>query len=149
MKYYIVLEPISDTQPNSMFARPMDYDAESIYKKMISEKTIKLFENEQQAIDYVVSVSKVARPPKASGKIAPLITAELEEKISAPLTTTKCMVLDGQPHVEKCNPISIDISYYEVPGNSIPRKALIKAEFKVGKLQSIDMVERQKGCTIS
>lgn len=142
MKYYIVLNAVNNTDRNSLFARPKTFTRDEILKQYRAEDNLKVFQDYQQAVDFARAFSHNARPPKAGGATAAIVTAQLQDELEQPVNETKVLTLDGESGEEKCNLISVPVAYREVPRANIAESNLLKAEFVTRGNPSVDLTER-------
>lgn len=149
MKSYIVLDPISNTDPQSFFAKTRTFNREVIVTQLYQQTYAKVFIDEHQAFHHARSFSKKARPPKASGRIAPIIRCEeFEIPSNCELKEEFCLTHDADPDVTKTNMVGLFIQYFLVPTNIIAEDALLQCFFPKESFPTVNLRRQFLSCQI-
>jgi hypothetical protein len=162
MKCYVLLPPVVspalpsfiETLRNTKISY-QSYDRSDVLRLLNKEVTVKLFMDENIAIEYAKSLSKPTRRPEVSGTAIPVLTVDLNDDEMAALKSVqlikdKYMGFDGDPHIEKVNPVSVKIECYEVAKDTIRQDALIKAAFcgEGCQIKELDLRPAKISCLI-
>jgi hypothetical protein len=162
MKCYALLSPVvSPALPSFVESLRntkisyQGYDRSDVLRLLNKEVTVKLFMDENVATDYAKSLSKPTRRPEVSGTAIPVLTIDLnDDEIAAvkksELIKDKHMGFDGDPQVEKVNPVPVKIEYYVVAKETIRNESLIKSAFCGDgcQIKDLDLRPAKTSCLI-
>lgn len=141
MKVFILLNPISNSQ--GVFAQPRTFDRAQILAEFVKQANVRVFTSEEQAFIYAKTLEmKVSRPPKASGEVALILSAELAAKPAGEEKSETKVVWNPYNEPKDPYPSQNNFKFYEVAANSIAVNALREAKFSDRRNVTIDLREQ-------